>query len=63
MSDKPMITSVSSLLPQEYHDMKAKAVALLDLLDDIHQCEASVIETTLYQRITTALNDSSWVDV
>ena len=61
MTDK-MINSVSSLLPQEYHDMKAKAVRLLDLLDDIHQSEASLIETTIYKRITDELNDSSWVD-
>jgi hypothetical protein len=62
VSDKPMIVSVSSLLPPEYQDMKATAVKLLDLLDDIHQSEQAIIPDDIYQRITDALNDSTWVD-
>ena len=63
MSDKPMIASVSSLLPPEYHAMKARAVALLDLLNNIHQCEQAIIPDDLYKRITDELNNSTWVDV
>ena len=62
MSDKRMIVSVSSLLSQEYHDMKARAVALLDLLEDIHQHESAILPPELHQRVTDALNESSWVD-
>lgn len=62
MTDKPMIVSVSSLLPPEYHAMKATAVKLLDLLDDIHQCEQAILPDDLRQRITDALNESTWVD-
>ncbi len=63
MCDKPMIVSVSSLLPQEYHDMKAKAVALLDLLDDIHQNEKVIIlDAEIEARMLAALNESTLVD-
>lgn len=61
MTDK-MIVSVSSLLPQEYHDMKAKAIRLLDLLDDVYRDERCIIPDDLMQQMLEALNDSTWVD-
>ena len=59
MTDR-MIVSVSSLLPQEYHDMKSKAVRLLDLLDDVYQqCD---MPDDLKSAIFNELQNSAWVD-
>lgn len=44
----------------ELAKMKARAVALLDLLDDIHQ--RGGLDADLLERTTEALNNSQWVD-
>lgn len=45
----------------ELAKMKARAVALLDLLDDIHQ-RGGGLDDDLLERTTEALNNSQWVD-
>ncbi len=40
--------------------MKARAVALLNLLDDIHN--SGLLNTALQKRALDALNDTHWVD-
>lgn len=45
----------------ELAEMKARAVALLDLLEDIHRSEVPLWPDH-YQRATDFLNNSQWVD-
>lgn len=44
----------------ELAKMKARAVALLDLLEDIHQ--RGGLDDDLRERVVDALNNSQWVD-
>lgn len=47
-------------IKQQRDEIKSRAVAMLDLLEDIHQQE--IMDDGLRERATAMLNDSHWVD-
>jgi hypothetical protein len=48
-------------LPPPAEVMKARAVKLLDLLEDIHQ-KVLIADADLRKRVVDELNNSQWVD-